>query len=101
MTGNGYLISAHDLRAALSTEDLVVVDCRFDLADKSAGRTAYEAGHIPAAVYADLDRDLAAPVGPTTGRHPLPDAALLAETFGHLGIGRQSRVVVYDRNNFV
>lgn len=96
MTGNGYLISAQDLHAALSTEDLVVVDCRFDLADKSAGRTAYEAGHIPAAVYADLDNDLAAPVGPTTGRHPLPDAALLAETFGRMGISEHSRVVVYD-----
>jgi len=96
MTGNGYLISAQDLHAALSNEELIVVDCRFDLADKSAGRAAYEAGHIPAAVYADLDTDLAAPVGPTTGRHPLPDAKLLAETFGRLGIGRQSRVVVYD-----
>jgi thiosulfate/3-mercaptopyruvate sulfurtransferase len=96
MTGNGYLISAEDLHVALSTEDLVVVDCRFDLADKSAGRTAYEAGHIPAAVYADLDNDLAAPVGPTTGRHPLPNAVLLAETFGRLGISEHSRVVVYD-----
>ncbi|HEY5642872.1 MAG TPA: sulfurtransferase [Woeseiaceae bacterium] len=96
MTGNSYLISAQELHSALSTEDIVIVDCRFDLADKSAGRTAYEAAHIPGAVYADLDRDLAAAVGPRTGRHPLPDPDLLAATFGRLGIGHQSRVVVYD-----
>jgi len=95
----GHLIVAQDLVSILDADDLVVVDCRFDLADPGAGRRNYEAGHIPGAVYADLDRDLAAPVGPATGRHPLPVAGKLAATLGGLGIGNRNRVVVYDGAN--
>jgi len=96
MVNKSNLIVAQDLHSKLGDVGGVVVDCRFDLSDPDAGMRSYEAGHIPGAVYADLDRDLAAPVGPTTGRHPLPDASVLAATFGRLGIGNSSRVVVYD-----
>jgi len=50
-------------------------------------------------VYADLDVDLAAAVGPGTGRHPLPDATELASTFGRLGVSADTRVVVYDETS--
>jgi thiosulfate/3-mercaptopyruvate sulfurtransferase len=93
------LIDAGSLRAALGTPDLVVVDCRFDLMDAAAGRRQYVEGHIPGAVYADLNRDLSAPVGPSTGRHPLPAAAVFAARMGELGIGEESRVVAYDASN--
>jgi thiosulfate/3-mercaptopyruvate sulfurtransferase len=74
----------------------VIVDCRFQLGKPDAGRTAYEEGHIPGAVYLDLEKDLSAPIGEHGGRHPLPDAAELAARLGRAGIGNDSRIVAYD-----
>lgn len=90
------LIVAQALHEALSQPQTVVVDCRFDLGDPAAGRRAYERGHVPGAVYLDLDNDLAGPVTEQTGRHPLPDPEALSRTLGRLGISRSHEVVVYD-----
>ncbi len=76
-----------------------ILDCRFDLANPDAGRANFETGHIPGAVYAHLDLDLAGPIRPDSGRHPLPDADWLAARFGRFGIGNDSVVVVYDGGN--
>ena len=56
------LVSASELASTLGEPALRIIDCRFDLFDPAAGRAAYLDSHIPGAVYADLDRDLAAPV---------------------------------------
>jgi thiosulfate/3-mercaptopyruvate sulfurtransferase len=99
MMDKSILIVAEILEKHLHDPGWVLVDCRFDLGDRDAGRRAYEAGHIPGSVYLDLDRDLAGPVGPDTGRHPLPDAGRLAARLGELGIGNDCTVVVYDDAN--
>lgn len=99
MSERSNLISVDDLRSRLDAPDLRSIDCRFDLADRRAGRRAYLQGHIPGAVYADMDRDLAAPISPTSGRHPLPDVSEFAATLGRLGISNASDVVVYDAGN--
>ena len=57
----------------LSEKDQIIFDCRFNLADPSAGEQAYQAGHIPSAFYLHLDDDLSSPIQADTGRHPLPD----------------------------
>jgi len=90
------LCSTQDLQSCLHDSELRIIDCRFDLLDPDAGRRVYLDEHIPGAVYADLDIDLAAPVEASSGRHPLPDIGTLAATFRRLGIGRDSRVVAYD-----
>lgn len=90
------LISAEALKARLGEQDLRVIDCRFNLMQAHAGHESYVEGHIPTAVYAHLDNDLAGPPGPGTGRHPLPDVAALASTFSRLGICQTTKVVVYD-----
>ena len=90
------LISVEELSARLTEPALRIVDCRFSLLDPDAGRMAYDAGHLPGAVYADLDRDLAAPVTATTGRHPLPDADVFVATLRRWGIDNTTQVVVYD-----
>lgn len=77
----------------------VIIDCRFELAQPKAGLAAYEAAHIPRAHYADLNRDLSAPPGPLTGRHPLPDSSALAAALGRWGATPESQVVVYDDAN--
>ena len=90
------LILAKELQEALRSPRTVVIDCRFDLGDPTAGRRAYEQGHVPGAVFLDLDEDLAGPVTPVTGRHPLPDPHELSCTLGRLGISRAHEIVVYD-----
>ncbi|MGI9273191.1 MAG: sulfurtransferase [Woeseiaceae bacterium] len=96
MNNQDILVTAEQLAAAGKDPCLRVLDCRFNLLDVNAGRAAYQAAHIPGAVYVDLNRDLAAPVRPDSGRHPLPDAATAAATFGRLGVGNDSNVVLYD-----
>ena len=99
MDNNDILISAEQLAARITDTDLRVLDCRFDLFAPAAGRTAYLAAHIPGAVYADLDADLAAPINATSGRHPLPSVADCAATFARMGISENTFAVVYDERN--
>ncbi|MGI9237125.1 MAG: sulfurtransferase [Woeseiaceae bacterium] len=96
MTERSNLIDTADLEACLDCRDVRIVDCRFSLADVNAGRQAYEEGHIRGAVFADLDVDLASPVRPDTGRHPLPEVDALATTLGRMGIDEHTDVIVYD-----
>ena len=65
----GPLVSADWLAAHLS--DVRVVDVRWYL-DGRSGRDAYAAGHLPGAIWLDVDSDLAAPASTVDGRHPLP-----------------------------
>jgi thiosulfate/3-mercaptopyruvate sulfurtransferase len=96
MPENRILRRAQELHARLDDPIWVPVDCRFNLGDPLAGRQAFEAAHIPGAVFLDLDEDLAGPVTEDSGRHPLPDPDALAVKLGNLGIGNSQRVVVYD-----
>ncbi len=72
----------------------VFADCRWSLDDPDSGRRAYREGHIPGAVFLDVNRDLAAPSGPA-GRHPLPSAEQFAAVAARAGIDDESFVVAY------
>jgi len=87
----GPIVDAGDLGRL----DAVLCDVRWYLGGRS-GREAYEAGHLPGAVFVDLDRDLTAPPSTTQGRHPLPTAEAFAAALGALGIGPDDAVVAYD-----
>jgi thiosulfate/3-mercaptopyruvate sulfurtransferase len=93
------LISVDSLQDLLGRPGLAVIDCRFDLMNPEAGRQAYLESHIPGAGYADLNRDLSGPLGPDTGRHPLPAPEALAASLRRLGIGNDTQVVAYDAAN--
>ena len=91
------LISVVGLAQFLDAPDWVIVDCRFWLDDAEKGRLDYRSAHIPGAVYAHLDEDLAGPVLPgETGRHPLPEVDSFTQKLGDWGIGPETQVVVYD-----
>ena len=64
--------------------------------DGRSGRAAYVAGHIPGAVFVDLDTMLAAEPSRAEGRHPLPDPDDFAASMRALGIEEKSVVVAYD-----
>lgn len=74
---------------------VVLADVRWYL-DGRSGRAAYEAAHLPGAVFVDLDADLSNPGHPTGGRHPLPSPEQFAAALGCLGIGADDVVVAYD-----
>ncbi|USE34682.1 sulfurtransferase [Endozoicomonas sp. SCSIO W0465] len=91
------LIEPEMLATLLKDQCLVVLDTRFSLADPEQGRVMYNQGHIPGALYADLEADLSGLIIPgQTGRHPLPDQADWQATLRRWGIDKHTRVVVYD-----
>lgn len=74
---------------------VVVCDVRWYL-DGRSGRAAYERGHVPGAVFVDLDRWLAAPPSRAEGRHPLPDADVFSAGMRASGVSDDTTVVAYD-----
>jgi len=95
--GAGLLITADELASALSgAPDGVpsVLDVRWRLGGPP-GVDIYVAGHVPEAVFVDLDRDLAGPPGPG-GRHPMPAAAAFEAAMRRAGVSAGRPVVVYD-----
>lgn len=90
------LIEADEL-AALAPADVRIFDCRFDLADPTAGEHQFAAGCIPGAVYLHLERHLSAPVLPgRTGRHPMPRADAVRRLLRTHGVTEATQVVAYD-----
>ncbi len=75
--------------------EIVLADVRWYL-DGRSGQTAYEQGHLPGAVFVDLERWLAGKPSPQAGRHPLPDPSVFAGGMSGLGIGDDDAVVAYD-----
>jgi thiosulfate/3-mercaptopyruvate sulfurtransferase len=75
--------------------DVVLLDVRWYL-DGRSGRAAYRAGHIPGAVFVDLEAWLAAPGTAADGRHPLPDPEVFATGMRSVGVSDDSVVVAYD-----
>ena len=91
------LVQVDELASWIGDRNLVIVDLRWYLGRPGDGRAAYDAGHIPGAIFIDLDEDLADPNGfGSPGRHPLPTPEAFAERMSAAGIGDAMRVVGYD-----
>lgn len=86
------LISVTDLRESLG--DVTILDVRYRMGGP-AGPAEFATGHIPGAVYVDLDAALASPPG-EGGRHPLPDPAVFEAAMRAAGVSEDRPVVVYD-----
>jgi thiosulfate/3-mercaptopyruvate sulfurtransferase len=68
---------------------------RWSLADPAGGRRGYESGHIPGAVFVDMDAEITGPnLG--KGRHPLPSREQLQDAMRGAGVNKGDSVVVYD-----
>ena len=90
------LVSAAQLAAELAGPAApTVLDCRWELAG-GADRDGYDRGHLPGAVFVDLDRDLSGPPGPG-GRHPLPAPGAFQAVMRRAGVGHDRPVVAYDQ----
>lgn len=91
MSGFGPLVTAAWLHEHLGEPDLRVIDFRWYLSGRD-GRTEYVRGHIPGAVFVELD-DV---TGEGPGRHPLPGAGEFEAAMRAAGVGGRTRVVAYD-----
>ena len=90
------LVSVEQLRGHLHDPRWCIVDVRHDLFDADAGIHAYQAGHIPNAVFAGIDTQLSGKKTGFNGRHPLPPRDELVETFRGWGINSDTQIVAYD-----
>lgn len=91
------LVDAAEIARRLDDAGLRIFDCRFSLADPSAGRKAWREGHIPGALHADIDLDLSGQRVPgVTGRHPLPSRAAWLARVREWGLSPRDDIVVYD-----
>jgi thiosulfate/3-mercaptopyruvate sulfurtransferase len=94
------LIEPAALAAHLNDPTWVVVDCRHDLMNLAAGRDSYAAGHIPGAVFADMETELSGAkrdaAGNFRGRHPLPDQDAFIGLLRDWGVNDDTQVVAYD-----
>jgi thiosulfate/3-mercaptopyruvate sulfurtransferase len=89
------LVSVAHLSSAVAGADApLLLDVRWSLTGPP-GIDTYRAGHLPGAVFVDLDRDLAGPPGPA-GRHPLPAPEEATEALRRLGVRADRAVVAYD-----
>ncbi|WP_233495666.1 sulfurtransferase [Geodermatophilus sp. TF02-6] len=87
------LVTAGELRARRART--VLLDVRWALGDPH-GRARYRSGHLPGAVFVDLDAELSDRPSSTAGRHPLPSLQRLQRATRRWGIRTGDPVVVYD-----
>ena len=96
MIANSLLVTTDELARHLEDAEWVVFDVRHDLVDPAKGPSAYAAGHIPGAYFANTDHDLSGAKTGKNGRHPLPDVDAFAAKMNACGVGPGVQVVAYD-----
>lgn len=89
-----HLISASELAGRLGDPRLRLADVRWYVGEPGRNRAAYAAGHLPGAVFVDVDTNLSAPAGPS--RHPLPEPGAFAALLAERGFGDDQLIVAYD-----
>ena len=108
------LISASELLEALDDPSIRIADVRYFLGEPERGRLEYDEGHIPGAVFVDIDKDLAAPNSRLellraasrygserqgAGAEPMPDPVVFGKRMGELGFGSEHTIVIHDAAN--
>ncbi|MFD1018431.1 sulfurtransferase [Thalassobacillus hwangdonensis] len=93
-----HILTVKEAKKLMDREDVIFVDCRFDLKDNQKGKEAYINAHIPWAVYFDLERHMSGKVRKQGGRHPLPDPQSFSKLLGEAGITSETIVIGYDEN---
>ncbi len=94
------LVSSDWLAAHLHDPLVRIADVRWYLPHLGkSGAGEFAAGHVPGAVYVDVDTELAAPRGSGPGRHPLPDMAVFEAAMRRIGVTPETHVIAYDDNS--
>lgn len=91
-----YVLDKEWVLKILGENNTRIVDCRFSLANPEKGKLDYQEGHLPNAVFFDLEKDFSGPVGVHGGRHPLPNMDEFISKLEENGIDENTVVVAYD-----
>lgn len=91
-----FIIEKEWLVEHLKNEEVIIIDCRFDLSQPELGRDQYSKSHIPGAFYFDLKEQLSGPVSKHGGRHPLPELDSFKKEIEKVGIDNEKTVIAYD-----
>jgi len=91
-----FVVNKDWLAEQLQNDQVVIVDCRFELGNPDKGEELYRDNHIPGAYYFHLEKQLSAPVTKHGGRHPLPDMDQFKPELEKAGINHTKTVVAYD-----
>lgn len=89
------IVKVEWLMSHINDAELIPADCRFNLTDHEYGPNSYKKGHIPGAVFFDMERDLSSS-NKAGGRHPIPSVDAFSKVLENRGISKQSAVVAYD-----
>jgi thiosulfate/3-mercaptopyruvate sulfurtransferase len=106
MINHPFVVSAQWLLENIDNPQIVIIDCRFSLADSQLGKQQYQTKHIRNAYYLDLNLDLSSSVREHGGRHPLPNINQLSQKLSSIGVNSQTSqssatfVVAYDDSRF-
>ncbi|MEA5598371.1 sulfurtransferase [Rivularia sp. UHCC 0363] len=97
MKNTSFIVSNKWLFEHLNDTDIVLMDCRFSLANSQQGKQEYQTSHIPGSYYLDLNQDLSSSVQQHGGRHPLPNPTQFADKLSAMGVNfGQTLVIAYD-----
>jgi len=94
-----YVLDKEWVLKILDENNTRIVDCRFSLANPEKGKLDYLEGHLPNAVFFDLEKDFSGAVGVHGGRHPLPNMAEFISKLEQAGIDENTVVVAYDHGD--
>ena len=94
------LISVEEFAKVILKEKITVIDCRFSLANKTYGEEEYLKGHIPGAVFLNIEEELTGKVGIHGGRHPLPKVEDIHKTLQNKGVSPTNKIIIYDDGDF-
>lgn len=97
---NKELINVNELMDIVYEENLKIIDCRFDLKNKTYGRDKFLEGHIPGAIFLNIEEELSGPVEVHGGRHPLPKVEHIHKILQQKGISIEDKIVIYDDGDF-
>ena len=97
---NKELISVDELINIISRDDVTIIDCRFDLKNKTYGRDKFLEGHIPGAVFLNIEKELSGPVELHGGRHPLSMVEDIHRVLQDKGVSIANRIIIYDDGDF-
>ncbi|MHA2090148.1 MAG: sulfurtransferase [Candidatus Kariarchaeaceae archaeon] len=90
------IIRTDELLDLIHKNEVLVIDCRYNLFEPGEGNTLYRESHIPGAIFAHLDRDLSGVITENTGRHPLPNLNHFKAWLINNGVSRNEQIVIYD-----
>lgn len=97
---NKELITLDEFLGIIFKEEVTIIDCRFNLLNKAYGRESYLQGHIPGAIFIDVEKELTGKVKEHGGRHPLPNIDYIHKILKNKGISPLSKIVIYDDGDF-